>query len=46
VVCLPADRILNILPIAEELSNKDAQFSDALREGHTFTTAASRLQHL
>jgi 3-hexulose-6-phosphate synthase/6-phospho-3-hexuloisomerase len=46
VVCIPSDRLLEILPIAEELSVKDARFAGALREGHTFATAATHLQHV
>jgi 3-hexulose-6-phosphate synthase/6-phospho-3-hexuloisomerase len=46
VVCLPSERVLDLLPIAEDLSTKDSRFSSALREGHTFASAASHLQHL
>jgi regulator of RNase E activity RraA len=46
VVCIPSDRLQEILPIAEELSVKDTRFANALREGHTFATAATHLRHV
>jgi 3-hexulose-6-phosphate synthase/6-phospho-3-hexuloisomerase len=46
VVCLPAARLADLLPLAEALSAKDAQFANALSTGHTFTSAASNLHHV
>jgi 3-hexulose-6-phosphate synthase/6-phospho-3-hexuloisomerase len=46
IVCVPADRVPDLLPIAEQLAAKDAQFASALREGHTFTAAAAQVQHV
>ena len=46
VVCIPSDRLLEALPIAEALSEKDTRFANALREGHTFATAAAHLRHV
>lgn len=46
VVCLPAARLEELLPIADALSRKDDEFANALRAGHTFAAAAKRLSHI
>ena len=46
IVCIPAGRLTEALAIAEELTARDSQFSDALRGGDSFRAAASRLRHL
>lgn len=45
-VCIPSVRVEEALGIAEELSAKDSRFSNALRDGHTFSTAAAHLGHV
>lgn len=46
VVCIPSARLDEALAVAEELSAKDARFSDALRAGDSFTAAAAQLGHV
>jgi len=46
VVCIPSDRLEEVLPIAEELTANDERFATALREGHTFASAAAHLRHV
>jgi regulator of RNase E activity RraA len=46
VVCVPADRLDQVLAVAEELSERDARFAEGLREGGRFGDIAARLRHL
>ena len=46
VVCVSAAMLMDALPIAEELTARDARFANALREGRTFSAVAASLRHL
>ena len=46
VVCVNAGLLMDILPIAEELTARDTRFANALRDGSTFSAVAARLRHL
>jgi regulator of RNase E activity RraA len=46
VVCVSAERLGDVLPIAEALAARDAEFAEALRRGDSFGSAAARLRHL
>lgn len=46
IVCIPSDRLLEVLAIAEDLTARDSRFSQALHAGDSFRAAAVRLRHL
>jgi regulator of RNase E activity RraA len=46
VVCVNAGLLTDALPIAEELTQRDTRFANALRDGGRFSEIAARLRHL
>jgi regulator of RNase E activity RraA len=46
LVCVAADKLLDVLATAEGLREQDERFSDALSSGDTFGSTAARLKHL
>jgi 3-hexulose-6-phosphate synthase / 6-phospho-3-hexuloisomerase len=46
VICVKAALLPEALPLAEELTARDARFADALRDGGTFSATVARLRHM
>jgi regulator of RNase E activity RraA len=46
LVCVGTDKLLDALTAAEGLRDQDKRFSDALSDGHSFESIATRLKHL